>query len=122
MRFSSQPANHATRIAAGSVLLVMSFGLASFPMPAVRIGGVVLFVIALAIVCTHVYNAMDSWLKRRQDPYDLARLWDDPLPESSDDLDHSPSTSDDLTYCHRCGVSTSSRFAVCPDCGHRLGY
>jgi len=121
MRFDAYPANRATRIAAGFVLLAISLGLASFPLFAVRAVGILLFIVSLAIVCINLYGAVDSWLRRRQDPYDLSRLWDDPLPEiPTPDLPEPE--SDDLIYCHRCGVSTSSRFAVCPDCGHRLGY
>ncbi len=146
MRFSTTPVNRITRLFAGVIVLAMSLGLAAQPVLIVRIAGIALFVLALSAVCAGLYQMVGAFLRRQNDPYDLSKLWEAPLPDESPRSEHheplakpldaesfdakpldakpldTEPLDDDLLYCHRCGASMSRRFAVCPDCGHRLGY
>ena len=124
MLFTISPANRAARIAAGFVLLAMSLGLAVIPLFVAREAAIVVFALSLAIICVNLYQAVDIWLRRRRDPYDLSKLWETPVPEETPDPEPDPGGphDDDLLYCHRCGAAMSGQFAVCPGCGHRLGY
>jgi len=122
MRFEVSPPNRSTRIVAGLVILAIGIGIAAIPSILSLVGGLGLFATGLGIVCVSIYESMTEWLRRRSDPYDLSRLWEEPLPDEDLPASHPPPEEDDLVYCHRCGASMHGRHAVCPDCGHRLGF
>lgn len=125
MRFEVSPPNRPTRIAAGLVALGMGLGVAAIPSILSMVGGLGLFFTGLGMVCVNVYQATYEWLRHRRDPYDLSKLWDEPLPENPPAVPALPQElpqEDDLVYCHRCGASMHGIHAICPDCGHRLGY
>jgi len=122
MRFEASPPNRPTRIVAGLALLGIGIGVTTIPGILSTFGGLGLFVTGLGVVCVNVYQATSDWLRRRgEDPYDLSRLWEEPL-HSDDVPDAMEEDADDVVYCRRCGASMSAAYAVCPDCGHRLGY
>ena len=121
MRFEVSPPNRPTRIVAGLIIMCFGLGIAAIPGIMSTVGGLGLFFSGLAVVCVNVYQAMEEWLRRRRDPYDLSRLWEDPLPEEQPDEETVLPDDDELVYCHRCGASMDRRFGVCPDCGARLG-
>ncbi len=60
---------------------------------------------------------------KSSDPYDLKALYDTP---AANILTDEPLVEADATYdvavCHRCGQGVSDKFAICPNCGNRLGY
>ena len=122
MRFEVSPPNRPTRIAAGVVVLCIGIGIAAIPSILSVVGGVGLFATGLCVVCANVYTGMQEWLRRRSDPYDLSRLWEEPLPEEDPTVLHPAPGPEDLLYCHHCGASMHGNHAVCPDCGHRLGF
>jgi len=70
-----------------------------------------------------VWQGWQLW-KSRRDPYDLSRLWDDPLPGDEPEEEPDPDsfyTEDDGTlYCHGCGHAVPATLARCPECGRQL--
>src|ERR1051326_4992910 len=110
MFFRTSPANRPARMAAGAILLC--FGLAltvTGAMPLIA-AGVALWGAGLAAVCINVYQAVTAGLRRRRDPYDLSRLWEEPLPEEAPLEPETDALDADLVYCHRCGASMDDTF------------
>lgn len=122
MKFEVSPPNRPTRIAAGFAVLAIGMGIAAIPSILSMVGGIGLFATGLGIICVNAYQGVEEWLHRKRDPYDLSRLWDEPLPDDSATSPPLGPEEDDLVYCHRCGTSMHGRHAICPDCGHRIGY
>lgn len=108
------------RILAGLVLAGFGGGFALVPSLPARVFGVGLGAAGLGGAALHGAAALRE-RRRATDPYDLSRLWDEPLPED-DDEPLEPDAAYELVYCHRCGACASALHAFCPDCGSRLGY
>jgi hypothetical protein len=69
-----------------------------------------------------VWQVRALW-KSREDPYDLKKLWDAPVPIEGDAIeepDESYLEADSLAYCHRCGHAVPDGYARCPGCGSPL--
>jgi hypothetical protein len=123
MMFEVSPPNRPTRIVAGLVVLGIGIGITRIPGFLSTFSGLGLFVTGLGFAYFNIYEAMTEFLRKRsEDPYDLSRLWDDPLPESGANIEPDEGAQEDVVYCHRCGASISAAFSICPDCGHRLGF
>ena len=64
--------------------------------------------------------AVRVWLRRRRvDPYDLKRLWDDP-PADPDETDELLSEYAG-PYCHSCDEPHAPGTSFCRHCGRKLG-
>lgn len=116
MPFRSSPANGAFRIAAGLLVVALGVGMIVSPGAPSRLFGSVLALVGLFIAAVGVAQNL---IARRQprDPYDLSKLWDqEPEPEEPED-----ERERDLVYCHHCGASMQQAYAICPQCGSRLG-
>ena len=70
--------------------------------------------------CIAILIAVRVWLgRRRSDPYDLKRLWDEPLQEP-DDIDQMVD-HDAGPYCHSCDEPHAAGTSFCRHCGRKLG-
>ena len=67
-----------------------------------------------------LWQARELW-RQREDPYDLGKLWEAPLPEETpDEPDESVLDGDSMAYCHLCGHAVPLDYARCPECGNPL--
>ena len=121
MFFRGHPINRPTRIVAA--LVIMSIGA-----PMLFTGLWAFVVLGAVFTGIGVFSAgVESWRwfldwKHRPDPYDLTRLWEEPLPEKAHALE--PEEDDverEYPLCHRCGDAVAPGYAVCPHCGCFLG-
>jgi hypothetical protein len=69
--------------------------------------------LALAGLGLALWQGIVLW-KDREDPYDLKKLWDSPVPLDDDTPDEAALEADAMAYCHYCG------HAVPSDCGNPL--
>lgn len=66
-----------------------------------------------------IWQCIVLW-KSREDPYDLKKLWDSPVPMDNE-LPEEPTLDDDaMAYCHNCGHAVPLTYARCPECGTPL--
>jgi len=128
MKFSTAPANRPTRLVA--TLVILSFGVGMIvctPMPG-GIAGVALTAVGGCLLCSQLWAiAREKWSRR--DRYDLTLLdntsgytgpsRDNPAaPREDPDWE---SEAEDTVYCHRCDISMPNNYAICPQCGSRVG-
>ncbi len=67
------------------------------------------------------YRWFQDW-RHREDPYDLTRLWEAPLPEKTNALEpEEDGVEREYALCHRCGDAVAIGYAICPHCGCVLG-
>lgn len=63
--------------------------------------------------------AVAAWLRsKRNDPYDLKKLWDEPEPL---DPVEEPLDEDSGPYCHSCDEPHGPGTNFCRHCGRKLG-
>jgi predicted nucleic acid-binding Zn ribbon protein len=65
------------------------------------------------------WAAWDFARQRREDRYDLSRLWEREEPREDAEESDEPF---DMVYCRRCGAAMPADRAFCQDCGNKLGY
>jgi hypothetical protein len=107
----------AWRKAAGLIAAVLVVALGCGLLLVTPIFGAMLAASGLALV---VWQALTLW-RAREDPYDLKKLWDAPVPLSDDDQpDESALDADAMSYCHHCGHAVPLSYARCPECGNPL--
>jgi uncharacterized paraquat-inducible protein A len=119
MLFRNSPTNRPIRLVAALVAIcfLVAFAVtAGLPLNALAVPIAVL----AAWLALHTILAVVQNRRPREDPYDLRRLWDETPPDS--DEPEEDADDRDLAYCHRCGASLPKAYAVCPDCGNRLGH
>lgn len=99
------------RILAALVVAVFSTFLLFIPeSPAPALG------FAIIAVCVVVIAfSIPSLRGQRSDPYDLARLFDEP-PESPEH----EAEDEELVCCWVCGDAFPKKFDLCPHCGNRF--
>ncbi|MGC4047686.1 MAG: hypothetical protein QM758_28165 [Armatimonas sp.] len=66
-----------------------------------------------------IWQGIVLW-RSREDPYDLKKLWDSPVPIDEDVPDESPVEEDAMAFCHVCGHAVPLNYARCPECGNPL--
>jgi hypothetical protein len=76
--------------------------------------------IPFALIAAVLILATTVWLRRRRyDPYDLKRLWDEPpkAPDRQDEV----LDDDSGPYCHSCDEPHGPGTNFCRRCGRKLG-
>ncbi len=107
------------RKAAGLIAAVLVVAVGTGLLLVTPIFGVMLLISGLALA---LWQALTVW-RAREDPYDLKKLWDAPVPlkdEDDDQPDESALDRDSMAFCHQCGHAVPLSYARCPECGNLL--